>query len=155
MTCHSTLPQTSPTMPGQIGIPGLGGWGMAGCEGTLCNKTIIRLMNNRPDLTTLQAWLRRPMKDSNYLRGHALWSPYSLRCGLRCSSFSFRSCNCNVTVSTLILWYTRHVVGPSSLCSVIGTPSFLHSLSRIDCLCTLLHPRRPYNGEVVQVMELC
>ena len=35
-----------------------------GCEGcTACNKSIIRRRKDLPDLTTLQAWLRRPIRD--------------------------------------------------------------------------------------------
>ena len=37
-----------------------------GCEGcTASNKSIIRRRKDLPDLTTLQVWLRRPIRDSS------------------------------------------------------------------------------------------
>ena len=42
---------------------------------TACSRSIILRKKDLPDLTTLQAWLRKPIRDSSSAREHTDLSP--------------------------------------------------------------------------------
>ena len=105
------------------------GCGHSGCIGTPFRRSNIRRKNVRPQRTTLHAWFRTPMRDSRSRRRHAFLSPHSWRRELRRSNLSAGSLSWPATVSTSMPRKVRHVVGPSRLCSAMGTPSRAHALS--------------------------
>ena len=103
-----------------------------GCEGcTACNRSSIRRRKDLPDLTTLQAWLRRPMKDSSSLRAHTLSSPHCCNRERKRSSLSFGRRSSPACVSISMPKITRHVVGPSRLWAAIGMCNVANTPSRI------------------------
>ena len=93
-----------------------------------CRRSIIRRRKERPAITTLQAWLSIPTRDSRSLREHTLQSPRWRRRAWSLCSFSPGRRSCPATVSIFLMpRNTRHVVGPSVLCSAIGPPNSPHS----------------------------
>ena len=94
------------------------------------SRSIIRLRKERPALTTLQTWLSIPMSDSSSLREQDLRSPHC--CRRDCSLCSFSSGRRSSSLVVSISKNTRHVDGPSVLCSAMGTPSSLHTWWRIE-----------------------
>ena len=107
------------------------GHGHRGCIGTPSSRLIIRRRKERPDLTTLQAWFRRPSSNSSSRREQAFRSPHSLSSVCRRWSLSAGRRSLAAMVSTSIPRKVRHAVGPSRLCSAIGTPSLAHDDIRV------------------------
>ena len=89
---------------------------------TLCRRSIMRRRNERPERTTLHAWLRRPMGDSSSLREQDLRSPHSSSKACNRWSLSVGRHSMNMEVLISMPRNTKQVVGPSRLCSAIGTP---------------------------------
>ena len=101
---------------------------ITGCDGrTACNRSIIRRKKDLPDLTTLQAWLRRPIRDSSSVREQADLSPHC--CSRARSRWSFSSGRRTSPASESISMpkIIRHVVGPSRLWAAIGISKVEHT----------------------------
>ena len=89
---------------------------------TACSNSNIRRRKERPDWTTLQAWLSEPNSDSRSLRGHTFLSPQSCRNSLRWVNLSAGRRSWPATVFISMTKNTRHEVRPSCLCPASGTP---------------------------------
>ncbi len=98
---------------------------------TAWSKLIIRLRKGRPGPTTLHAWLRRPMSDSNSFRVQFFRACHSASKLVSLVSLSCGSLNSPLTVSMTMPKKVTSVAGPSVLWSAMGTPSRAHSSSRI------------------------
>ena len=106
------------------------GWGQCGCMGTAWRRLIILRRNERPDHTTLHAWLRSPTRDSRSRREHDFRSLHSRRRDKRRCNLSAGKRSCAALVSISMPRYVRHVVGPSVLWVAIGTPRRAHARLR-------------------------
>ena len=140
MTPHSTPIQRDSTMLHvclleSLYLSGLDEASGDGCIGTACRRSIILLRNAQPDRTTLHAWLRSPIRDSNSRREHALRSPQVERSAWRRCILSAGSRSVPAIVSTSMPRYVNCAVGPSLLCSAVGTPKVAQTPSRIAIPC--------------------
>ena len=98
----------------------IGVW-LLGEQCGVCSNSIMRLRKALPGRTTLHAWLRCPIKDSRSLRVHMRlpsqdWSREVRRLILPSGRRSLPA-----VVSISIPKNVRHVVGPTVLCSAMGT----------------------------------
>ena len=79
--------------------------------------------NDLPGLTTLDAWLRCPSRDS---LEHTFLNCHSARRSLSQLSLSLGNLSFIARVSISIPKNVRQVVGQTDLCAASGTPSSLH-----------------------------
>ena len=92
----------------------------AGCcpECLVCgyfSKSIIRLRNERPGRTSLQAWLRIPINDYKSLWQQTFWSPHFAMRTLSLKSLSEGSQSSFATVSISIPRSIQHNARPTAL----------------------------------------
>ena len=83
--------------------------------------------STRPD--DLAGMVKRPMRDSSYLRRHPFLSPYCLKRVCRHSGLSFGRPKSPAMVSITIPKTGRHVDGPSCLWAAMGMHNISHSWS--------------------------
>ena len=103
-------------------------------------------INDLPALTTLQAWLRRPSRDSSITFKDTFLNCHSERRSLSLLSLSLGSLSSIASVSISIPKNVIPVVGPTDLNAASGTPSTEHVAIMI---CSLLAHWSELGGPMV------
>ena len=130
------------------------GYGLNRRAGTEYKRSIIRLRNDRPARTPLQAWFNRPIRDSSSFLEQVFLSPQSARRALRRCSLS--ACWELKLAGHCIDFNTQKYETcswPARLCSAIGRPRWSAHVQDVQCYCAVRRGRCCYYYEVVQIVE--